>query len=59
MIKPMDKKIASFYAKIFLYLVLNRGSYTSAYVLLNLLNQLSKRGKMESLPSILLLSQRV
>ena len=30
-----------------------RGSYRSAYVLLNLLNELGKRDKMRSLPSIL------
>ena len=33
--------------------VLNRGSYTSAHVLLNLLNELGKRDKMRGLPSIL------
>ena len=32
---------------------INRGSYTSAHVLLNLLNQLRKRDKMRGLPSIL------
>ena len=31
----------------------NRGSYTSAHVLLNLLNELGKRDKMRGLPSIL------
>ena len=37
-----------------------RGSYLSAPVLLNLLNELGKRDKMRSLPSILsLFSQRV
>ena len=30
---------------------LNRGSYTSAHVLLNLLKKLGKRGKMRDLPS--------
>ena len=32
---------------------LNRGSYMSAHVLLNLLNELRKRDKMRGLPSIL------
>ena len=32
---------------------LNRGSYMSAHVLLNLLNELGKRDKMRGLPSIL------
>ena len=31
----------------------NRGSYISAHVLLNLLNELGKRDKMRGLPSIL------
>ena len=31
----------------------NRGSYMSAHVLLNLLNELNKRDKMRGLPSIL------
>ena len=31
----------------------NRGSYMSAHVLLNLLNELGKRNKMRGLPSIL------
>ena len=34
-------------------LCVNRGSYTSAHVLLNLLNELGKRGKMRGLSSIL------
>ena len=33
--------------------VISRGSYISAHVLLNLLNQLGKRDKMRGLPSIL------
>ena len=37
----------------FSYLFLNRGSYMSAHVLLNLLNELGKRDKMRGLPSIL------
>ena len=32
---------------------INRGSYISAHVLLNLLNKLGKRDKMRGLPSIL------
>ena len=32
---------------------INRGSYMSAHVLLNLLNELWKRHKMQGLPSIL------
>ena len=32
---------------------IHRGSYMSAHVLLNLLNQLGKRDKMRGLPSIL------
>ena len=31
---------------------INRGSYMSAHVLLNLLNELGKRDKMRGLPSI-------
>ena len=38
---------------------INRGSYMSAHVLLNLLNKLGKRDKMQGLPRILSLSQRV
>ena len=33
--------------------IINRGSYMSAHVLLNLLNELRKRDKMRGLPSIL------
>ena len=36
-----------------------RGSYMSAHVLLNLLNELGKSDKMRGLSSILSLSQRV
>ena len=32
---------------------LNRGSYMSAHVLLNLLNELGKRDKMRGLPSLI------
>ena len=32
--------------------VINRGSYMSAHVLLNILNNLGKRNKMQGLPSI-------
>ena len=32
---------------------INKGSYMSAHVLLNLLNELGKRDKMQGLPSIL------
>ena len=39
---------AHYYANYF-----NRGSYMSAHVLLNLLNELGKRDKMRGLPSIL------
>ena len=38
---------------------INRGSYTSAYVFLNLLKVLRKRDKMRGLPSILSHSQQV
>ena len=38
---------------------LYRGSYMSAHVLLNLLNELGKRDKMRGLPRILSLPQRV
>ena len=39
---------------------INRGSYMSAHVLLNLLSELGKRDKMRGLPSILtLFPQRV
>ena len=33
--------------------IINKGSYMSAHVLLNLLNELGKRDKMRGLPSIL------
>ena len=33
--------------------MINRGSYMSAHVLLNLLNELGKRDKMRGLPNIL------
>ena len=33
--------------------MINKGSYMSAHVLLNLLNELGKRDKMRGLPSIL------
>ena len=33
--------------------VINKGSYMSVHVLLNLLNELGKRDKMRGLPSIL------
>ena len=35
------------------YVFINRGSYMSAHVLLNFLNELGKRDKMRGLPSIL------
>ena len=44
--------ITSLIFSIFL-LALYRGSYMSAHVLLNLLNELGKRDKMQGLPSIL------
>ena len=34
-------------------MMIHRGSYMSAHVLLNLLNELGKRDKMRGLPSIL------
>ena len=37
--------------------IINRGSYMSAHVLLNLLNELGKRDNMRGLPSILSLSR--
>ena len=37
----------------------NRGSYISAHVLLNLLNELGKTGKMRGLPSILSLFRNI
>ena len=44
----------------YLMCLINRGSYMSAHVLLNLLNELGKRDKMRGLPSSLsLFSQRV
>ena len=39
-------RLLTFYGKIY------RGSYMSAHVLLNLLNELGKRDKMRGLPSI-------
>ena len=46
---------ATVYVAIFMYKLIYRGSYKSVYVLLNLLNELGKRGKMRGLPSILTL----
>ena len=40
------------------FIKLNRGSYMSAHVLLNLLNELGKSDKMRGLPSILLLFRK-
>ena len=37
---------------------INRGSYMSAHVLLNLLNELGKKDKMRGLPSILSLFRK-
>ena len=39
-------------------MTLNRGSYTSSHVLLNLLNELGKNDKMRGLPSILSLFRK-
>ena len=41
------------------FVFIYRDSYTSSHVLLNLLNKLGKRDKMQGLPSILSLSQKV
>ena len=38
---------------LFSFRIFHRGSYMSAHVLLNLLNELGKRDKMRGLPSIL------
>ena len=38
---------------LFISVEINKGSYMSAHVLLNLLNELGKRNKMRGLPSIL------
>ena len=40
------------------FIFLYRGSYMSAHVLLNLLNELGKRDKMRGLPSILSLFRK-
>ena len=40
-------------SKLSTFCVIYRGSYMSAHVLLNLLNELGKRDKMRGLPSIL------
>ena len=65
MFNLMDKKIIAIYRKIFLLywpfaystecalIIVYRGSYMSAHVLLNLLKALRKRDKMLGLPSIL------
>ena len=39
--------------RLYRLLLIHRGSYMSAHVLLNLLNELGKRDKMRGLPSIL------
>ena len=54
----MTNKIFFFFAVVFAFFPLPnakiyRGSYMSAHVLLNLLNELGKRDKMRGLPSIL------
>ena len=49
----LDKKV--FKDVIVIRGFVNRGSNMSAHVLLNLLNELGKRGKMRGLPSILTL----
>ena len=41
------------------FLAINRGSYMSAHVILNLLNELGKRDKMRGLSSILSLFHEV
>ena len=41
------------------FICIHRGSYLSALVLLNLLNELGKRDKMQGLPSILSLLKPV
>ena len=46
---PRNVERCHIYSAVPLY----RGSYTSAHVLLNLLNELGKRDKMRGLPSIL------
>ena len=48
-----NQKPAESTAKTLKYHFLHRGSYMSARVLLNLLNELGKRDKMRGLPSIL------
>ena len=52
---PMKRQTLSFWRRkqARLKISLNRGSYTSAHVLLNLLNKLGKRDKMRGLPSSL------
>ena len=45
--------IKVFNKSLYMSLHINRGSYMSAHVLLNLLNELEKRDKMRGLPSIL------
>ena len=45
--------VNSLMSSLTIYKELNRGSYMSAHVLLNLLNKLRKRDKMRGLPSIL------
>ena len=41
------------YSAPIVFQILNKGSYMSAHVLLNLLNEFGKRDKMRGLPSIL------
>ena len=40
------------FSVLYFKVVINRGSYMSAHVLLNLLNELGKRDKMRGLPSL-------
>ena len=49
----MDHLKSTVYDQTEEYIIINRGSYMSAHVLLNLLNELRKSDKMWGLPSIL------
>ena len=56
MLKLMHKKIFTILCSKIVFILtygdLQRGSYMSAHVVLNLLNELWKRDKMQGLPSI-------
>ena len=52
-VASVSRRCCQSHTEIFISDIIHRGSYMSAHVLLNLLNELGKRDKMRGLPSIL------